>query len=186
MSDVRHVNFTKTSRENLFKLINLVSNIGEIKTTHLTLATPRMIEEDGVNTAIEVEPTDLIRFQGKVDLKYNRLPLELAFEGKDVIPTPKLDAGSLLQQIDKINAAYGLALSSSDIAEATLGEVGDAVLVVRPSSLLFVPGSQVTLRRFPSLAQTFPIKDLSGFEREPYLDFSETFKVKDLSGFAVA
>lgn len=177
---------SESGSENLFRLLNAVSTIGEILPNHVDVATPKVIVEEGVNTSIKVTPTELIEFQGEVVLKYNRVPMEAAFVGKDSVLAPQFQPGSLLAQLPLLNETYGLKLSTEDIVEKTLTGEGDVVIEAKAASFVFVPGTQFVLQMIPTMANTFGVTDLNGFEREPYLDMSTTFAVKDLSGFTAA
>lgn len=115
-------------------------------TRQITFGVPTPTSGDTLyNTRLVLDSVVGQGYKGSFTLRYNRVNLSVAFNGKTLVNLPTLTA-TILELLPAINAQYTLGLTASDIVDGPIDpEAAQLTLTVKSSSEFYVPGSTMVV-----------------------------------------
>lgn len=152
----------------------------------IQIGAPVAIADDGqVNTEIEVTAYPVSGYQGSTKLQYKRVPILNAVADRTLTFTVNSNT-NVHSLLPTINAAYGLALATSDVLNTSVGAGAvTIILTAAETSYIYLPGSQLYLGQVVQLNTLVTDTTLSGWgdvsdEFDPVMSYYPSL----ISGFA--
>lgn len=125
---------------------------------------PLTVGQFNSDVQLAVIPGKGLPYSGKMRFKYHRWSLLRALEGKDTSGFTGYGK-TMHESLAAINAAFGLALSPYDVVDFQIpAGLTQVPLTIANTSLMYTPGTRVTLGSAKTMAGNFASTDLPGFD----------------------
>lgn len=125
---------------------------------------PLAVGQFNSDVQLAVIPGKGLPYSGKMRFKYHRWSLVRALEGKDTSGFTGYGK-TLVESLPAINAAFGLNLSSYDVVDFQIpAGLTQVPVTIASTSLMYTPGTRVTLGAAKTMASNLTSTDLPGFD----------------------
>lgn len=133
--------------------------------TDLVFSDPQVITgQFNSNVKLTVPKGSKLPYSGSTRMRYNRWSIAKPFESRSASDLRSFGS-SIVNSLDAINAAFGLALVPDDVVDAPISAgTTQITLTIASGSFMFIPGSSVVLGGAATLASNMTSLDLDGFD----------------------
>lgn len=147
----------------LLKLFNN-ENGYSYTSSQLTFSNPQTRSDPRFNSQVDCTAGSSLSVSGTMQFYYQRWDINLALVGKSATTSVSYSS-TLVKSLAEINSKFGLALVAADVVDQAIPSgTTQLTLEIASTSLMYLPGTKVTLGAPTTLASNFPSTDLDGFD----------------------
>lgn len=141
----RKPDFSKSAKDALLLAVNKEWGMGWSANSLQFLNPVVSASTEAFNSWVTIKPVVGSNYGGQVNIRYDRYALEDAFAGKNVGSFVVSATSTVWDLLPTINSQFNLALTQSDVQQATATANQPLTLQAGTASLYFMPGGSVIL-----------------------------------------